>query len=65
MKKPSIKPIDRVAIPGGAVCPRCNSTMQRFCRPDGYTPNAAPFACVRLWDRCLSCSWIGRLEQVE
>jgi hypothetical protein len=64
MTKPSaIKPIDRVPVDGGAACPRCAAPMQRFCRPEGYVPNAAPFACVRLWDRCGACNFIQRLEE--
>jgi hypothetical protein len=63
--KRTIKPaIDRIPIAGGATCPRCAEPMQRYRRPDDYVPNAAPFACVRLWDRC-GCGWIERLEQVE
>jgi hypothetical protein len=56
---------DRVAIPGGAACPRCAAMMmQRYRRPAGYKPaNETPFNLVLLWDRCLSCSWIQRLEE--
>jgi hypothetical protein len=43
---------DRVEVAGGAACPRCGQPMQRFERPAGYKPNAAPFAFVTLWDRC-------------
>jgi hypothetical protein len=56
---------DRVAIPGGAACPRCAATMQRFRRPKGYKPkNETPFHSVQVWDRC-SCGWIARLEEAH
>jgi hypothetical protein len=40
-KSPTIKPaIDRIPVDGGgALCARCAVPMQRFCRPEGYTPN--------------------------
>jgi hypothetical protein len=65
MAKPTTtEPVtDRVAISGGATCPRCAATMQRYTRPPGYTPNTAPFAAVVLWDRCEGCHWIERLEE--
>jgi hypothetical protein len=59
------KPVtDRVAVPGGAACPRCAAVMQRYKRPEGYKPNAAPFAPVMLWDRCAGCNWITRLGNI-
>jgi hypothetical protein len=64
MKPTTSEPVnDRVAISGGAVCPRCAATMQRYRRPEGYTPNAAPFAPVTLWDRCGACNWVQRLDE--
>jgi hypothetical protein len=55
---------DRIAIPGGAACPRCAAMMQRYERPSGCKPpNDTPFHLVQTWDRCLSCSWIQRLDE--
>jgi hypothetical protein len=66
-KSPTRKPVvDRVAIPGGAACPRCAATMIRYKRPAGFVPNGSPFSCVTLWDKCDgdgSCGWIARLEE--
>jgi|HubBroStandDraft_6_1064221.scaffolds.fasta_scaffold2852813_1 hypothetical protein len=47
------KPATRkpVADPDGAACPRCAAVMQRYKRPEGYKPNAPPFAPMMLWDR--------------
>jgi hypothetical protein len=58
-KLPVAKPAtDRVAVPGGAICPRCSTRMQRFRRPKGYKPpNATPFHAVKVGDRCV-CGWI-------
>ena len=38
--------------------------MQRFRRPEGYTPpNSTPFHLVQVWDRCVACNFIERLEE--
>jgi hypothetical protein len=55
---------DRVAVTGGAACPRCCAQRQRYRRPKGYKPkNETPFLAVLLFDRC-SCGWIQRLEEL-
>jgi hypothetical protein len=60
------KPVaDRLAVSGGAACPRCGQGMQRFKRPRGYKPpNETPFHSVRVWDRC-GCGYIQRLEETR
>jgi hypothetical protein len=66
MTKPRVAQVpgaDRVAVAGGAACPRCAETMQRYKRPEGYKPNGAAFAPVTLWDRCAACNFIQRLEE--
>jgi hypothetical protein len=64
MTKRTAKPAtDRVAVAGGAICPRCAEPMQRYERPAGYVPNASPFAPVTIWDRCAACNFIQRLEE--
>jgi hypothetical protein len=68
MTKSTRNPVtDRIAIPGGAACPRCvgGVMMQRYRRPKGYKPkNETPFLAVQVWDRC-SCGRIQRLEEVH
>jgi len=48
-RKPATAKPDRVAVDGGAACPRCGQAMQRFRRPEGYRqPNETPDCFIEL-----------------